>query len=102
MVTPEQILEAGTVATLVVAMLIFLVLISAKVRRGSRLRGDFTLLLWAFVLGWLGAEVLQILSPPYLTLLAEIVHFAVIFLFTVFLALRWRWALRAATEEVLT
>jgi membrane protein DedA with SNARE-associated domain len=96
----EEILEAAMVITLVVAMLIFLFLIVAKVRRGSRLRGDFTLLLWAFIVGWLGAEVLEVLSPDPLDLLAKAIHFLVILLFSIFLGLRWRWAMRVATQEV--
>ncbi|MFQ5838139.1 MAG: hypothetical protein ACE5HJ_05085 [Thermoplasmata archaeon] len=102
MPSPEEVLEAGMVIAITAAMLLFLLLIVAKVRRGSRIRGDFTLLLWSFVVGWLGAEILDLLSPAYLDLLAEVIHFLVILLFSIVLGLRWRWAIRAAAQGVQT
>lgn len=98
----EEVLGAGMVIAITVAVFLFLLLIAAKVRRGQRIGGDFTLLLWAFVAGWLGAEVLDLLSPPPLKILTEIVHFLVILVFSIFLALRWRWAFRIALREVQT
>lgn len=95
---PEEILEAAIVVTLTAAMFIFFLLIAAKIRRGSRIKSDFTLLLWAFIIGWLGAEILELLSPQPFDLVARVIHFLVILLFSVFLALRWRWAIRAAME----
>ncbi len=96
----EEFLEWAMIVSLVVAMVLFLMLIAAKVSGGSRIRGDFTLLLWAFLVGWLGAEVFEVLSPDSLRLLAESVHFTVILVFTIFLAWRWRWALRTAVLGV--
>ncbi len=99
---PEELLEAGMLASIAAAILIFLALILAKVRKGSKIRDDFTVLISAFIVGWMAAEVLALLSPPELDLVTGALHFTVILVFTVFLALRWRWAFRAALEEVRT
>lgn len=94
----EEMLEWGTVAVISGAVVVLLLLISLKLRRNTHIRGDFTLLIWAFMAGWLGAEVLEILSPPSLELLAEGVHFSIILIFTIFLAFRWSWAMGRAMQ----
>ncbi len=94
----EELLERGTVAAISGAVAVLLLLISMKLRRDTHIRGDFTLLIWAFMAGWLGAEVLEILSPPSLELLSEGVHFAIILIFAIFLAFRWSWAMGRAVQ----
>lgn len=98
----EEILQWGTIATLAVATLLFLALIAAKVKAKSTMRGDFTLWVWAFMAGWLGAEILGLLSSPTLETAVEATHFTVVLLFSLFLAVRWSWALRGAAKEVST
>ncbi len=85
--------------TLTAATVVFLFLIAVKVKRRSIMRRDFTFWVWAFMAGWLGAEILALLAPPSLELTVEATHFAVVLLFAVFLTVRWSWALRGAARE---
>ncbi len=85
--------------TITGAMTFFLILIVGKVLRGSKILGDFTFLFSAFMAGWLAAEVVAAVVPPSNGLPAEALHFAVVLLFALVLALRWRWAIRMALQE---
>ncbi len=96
----EWILQWGTVGTLAAATLLFLALIALKVKKKANMRRDFTLWVWAFMAGWLGAEILDLLSPASLETAVEAVHFTVVLLFALFLTVRWSWALRGASKEV--
>jgi len=92
-------LRAVTVACLALSLGVFLIRLARRVRGRGAWTADFGLVFSAFVAGWIATELLDIASPQAWGGGDEVLHFALVFLFAIWMNSRWRWALRKAQER---
>ncbi len=92
-------LQSVTIASLAATLAIFLLRLAGprRGRRGDAM--DFGAAFSAFVAGWMATELLEAVAPASWTEVNDVLHFAVLALFGVWMIARWRWALRRARVE---
>ncbi|HLB67639.1 MAG TPA: hypothetical protein VJN63_04065 [Thermoplasmata archaeon] len=92
-------LPAVTVACLVLALGFFLIRLAKRVRGRGAGTADFGVFFSVFVAGWIATELIDIASPQAWGGGDEVLHFALVFLFAIWMNSRWRWALHKAQER---
>ncbi len=95
----EVVLQSITVTSLAATLAIFL--LQAVPQKRNRQGGsvDFGIVFSAFVAGWMVTELLEVVAPSDWSVAVEILHFAVLASFAVWMNARWRWSLRRARED---
>lgn len=94
----EEFLSVATFLLLLGASLTSLTHILRLVAKGKQIRNDFTVVISIFILGWFSMEMFTALSQGYLRDMVHLTHFLVLAAFAVVLTLRWRWALKEASQ----
>lgn len=95
-----EILSATVVLLLAASLAIFVLRLALTVGQKRKMAIEFGTGFSIFLVLWMGSELLPFFLPNALAEVEEILHFAVMAGFAVWMNLRWRWALRAAEESL--
>lgn len=96
----SDVLSAAVVVLLAASLAIFLLRLGLTVGRKREMAIEFGTGFSIFLVLWMGSELLPFFLPDALAEAEEILHFAVMAGFAIWVNLRWRWALRAAEEAL--
>ncbi len=94
----DVVLESVSIASLAATLAIFLLQVVPRERNRPGGSLDFGIAFSAFVAGWMITELLEAVAPSDWSGAVEILHFAVLASFAVWMNARWRWSLRRARE----
>lgn len=92
----EATLELATVIILACVVAVFLYSLATPRRRREDRVLDFGTAFSIFIVGWVATEILEIALPAEWSGAADALHLGVAVGFSVWIIVRWRWALRLA------